>query len=353
MSDILFELTTNGIELTEPSNNPIKRNKGKSLLDFPSDYVMIDVETTGLSPEYDSIIEISAIKVVDNVATDTFTSLIQPDNYYYVDEDEDSCEYVILNDDKVFFVDSFITQLTGITNEMLLSAPCLSSVLPDFLKFIGGSILVGYNVNFDVNFLYDSILEHCRVELKNDFIDALRIARRLLADLPRRKLDDLIVHYDITPRSMHRGLSDCEKTIDIYNCLKKDTLDKYGSIDAFKAECKRQKRGIRAEDTTAETDEFDESHPLYNQVCVFTGTLERMARKEAMQLVSNVGGINGNSVTKKTNYLILGNNDYCSSIKDGKSNKQKRAEDLILKGQDLQIIPENVFYEMVENLMEL
>ena len=81
--------------------------------------------------------------------------------------------------------------------------------------------------------------------------------------------------------------------------------------------------------------------------CVFTGTLERMARKQAMQIVADLGGINENSVTKKTNYLILGNNDYCKTIKDGKSNKQKQAEAYKLQGQDIEIIPETVFYDML------
>lgn len=66
-----------------------------------------------------------------------------------------------------------------------------------------------------------------------------------------------------------------------------------------------------------------------------------------MQVVANLGGINADNVTKKTNYLILGNNDYCKSIKDGKSSKQKKAEKLQLDGHDIQIIPENVFYDMI------
>lgn len=74
-----------------------------------------------------------------------------------------------------------------------------------------------------------------------------------------------------------------------------------------------------------------------------------MARKDAMQVVVDLGGINGDSVTAKTNFLILGNNDYCSLIKDGKSNKQKKAEELRLKGVDIEIITENVFYDMIEN----
>lgn len=68
-----------------------------------------------------------------------------------------------------------------------------------------------------------------------------------------------------------------------------------------------------------------------------------------MQIVADPGGINGDSVTAKTNYLILGNNDYCKSIKGGKSNKQKKAEKLKLEGQDIEIITENVFYDMMES----
>ena len=69
-----------------------------------------------------------------------------------------------------------------------------------------------------------------------------------------------------------------------------------------------------------------------------------------MQAVANIGGICADSVTKKTNYLILGNNDYCASIKDGKSTKQKKAESLILKGQDLQILSESVFFEYINQI---
>ena len=73
-----------------------------------------------------------------------------------------------------------------------------------------------------------------------------------------------------------------------------------------------------------------------------------MIRKDAMQAVVNVGGKVGDNVTKETNYLILGNNDYCSTIKDGKSTKHKKAESLMLKCQDIAVIPENVFYQMLE-----
>ena len=72
-----------------------------------------------------------------------------------------------------------------------------------------------------------------------------------------------------------------------------------------------------------------------------------MPRKDAMQIVVDHGGSVGDSVTKKTNYLVLGDNSYCKSIRDGKSSKIKKAEKLKLDGIDIEIIPESVFYDMI------
>ena len=66
-----------------------------------------------------------------------------------------------------------------------------------------------------------------------------------------------------------------------------------------------------------------------------------------MKLVVDLGGLCSDNVNSKTNYLVLGNNDFCSTIKDGKSTKHKKAEKLILKGQDLEIISENVFLDLL------
>ncbi|MEG1136366.1 MAG: 3'-5' exonuclease [Anaerovoracaceae bacterium] len=82
----------------------------------------------------------------------------------------------------------FPSELTGITNKMLEQAPPLASVLSEFQNFIGNSTLVGHNANFDINFLYDAFLECLGTELKNNYIDTLRLARRLLPDLKRQKL---------------------------------------------------------------------------------------------------------------------------------------------------------------------
>ena len=87
----------------------------------------------------------------------------------------------------------------------------------------------------------------------------------------------------------------------------------------------------------------------YGNTFVFTGALEKMVRRDAMQIVVSMGGNCADGVKKTVDFLVLGNNDYCSSIRDGKSSKQKKAEELILKGYPIQIISEDVFYEMIEN----
>ena len=93
--------------------------------------------------------------------------------------------------------------------------------------------------------------------------------------------------------------------------------------------------------------DIDVDNPLYGKVCVFTGTLDRFTRTQAEKIVESIGGIIGKGVTKKTAYLILGNNDYNLAVKNGKSNKQKKAEELLLQGCDIKIIPEDTFYEMI------
>ena len=327
-----------------------RSQKGLSTLDFPKDYVVIDIETTGLSPEYDSIIELSAIKINNNQITDKFTSLVQPDSSFYDDGDDQEIDYLTDEDgEKFFYVDGFISSLTGITNKMLSEAEPIEVVLPNFLDFVGNSHIVGHNVNFDINFIYDNCMKVLKKTFSNNFTDTMRISRKLLKGLPHHRLADLAEYYNISYDGAHRALVDCQITNDCFSKLYEEAISQYNDIEAFKKAFNSSSNGKRLDISTikAETDSFDESHPLYNKYVCFTGTLEKMVRKDAMQIVVNFGGIIENSITKNTNYLILGNNDYCSTIKDGKSTKHKKAESLILKGQDIQILPENVFYDMI------
>jgi len=300
--------------------------KGKSILSFPRDYTVIDLETTGLSPIYDSIIEFGAIRVRNGEVEETFSSLVNSDGVY---------------------VDSYITELTGISQEMVDSAPNITDVLPRFLDFIGSDILVGHNINFDINFIYDESIRQTRSYFSNDFIDTMRISRRLFHKERHHRLSDLCERYSLDYSSAHRALDDCKLTYECFNNLKIDGIKKAGSEDELKKQMSIAGRSVRSSDITGNSEKLDPFHPLYGKVCVITGALEKMLRKDAMQIIADIGGINADGVTRKTNYLILGNNDYCQSIKDGKSSKQKKAEKLRSEGYDIEIIPESIFYDLI------
>lgn len=176
--------------------------KGKSLLSFPENYTVVDIETTGLSPDICEIIEISAIKYVNFEKVSSFSTLIKPQNR----------------------ISYFITKLTGITNDMVKDAPDISTAILDFQGYIGKDILMGYNVNFDINFLYDNLMRCHNIPLTNDFVDVLRFARKALPDLKNRSQTTVAEYYGISAFGAHRAERDCEICNACYLKLKEENI---------------------------------------------------------------------------------------------------------------------------------
>ena len=166
----------------------IKRKKGKSRIAFPEDYCVVDIETTGLDPAESEIIEIAAVRYRGCKKTAVFSTLIKPDNH----------------------ISSFITELTGINDGMVQDAPDISQAIMDFYEFAGDDMLMGYNVNFDINFLYDNLLRCHGITFDNDFVDVLRFARKVLPLLPDRRQTTVANHYGISVTGAHRAEKDCE-----------------------------------------------------------------------------------------------------------------------------------------------
>ena len=312
---------------------PMYPDRGKSIIAFPPSYCVLDLETTGLSSEWDEIIEIGAIKFDNGQEIDRFQTLVQPTPY------EDGT-----------FLMSFITELTGITDDMLKDAPKIDSVLPSILNFLGDLPIIGYNASFDVNFLYANCNRLLKRPFTTNFIDAMRLARKLHPELSHHRLIDMSALFHISQDGAHRAIADCLTTHECYLRLKEEALSRYGTEENFVLQFKRKHgQAFKAADILCDASQINEDSPIYEKHCVFTGKLDRYTRKEAMQIVANLGGINEDGVTKKTNFLILGNNDYCTTIKDGKSSKQKKAEKYKLAGQDIEIVPEDTFYSMLED----
>lgn len=174
--------------------------KGNSLIRKLDDYTVLDIETTSLDTFSGEIVEISAIKVRDRKEIDSFSKLIKTKNE----------------------IGYFTTRLTGITNEMVeKQGKELVVVLQEFRKFLDKDIIVGHNVNFDINFIYDNMEENLNEYLSNDFVDTLRISRKVLPNLRHHKLDDLIRYFNLTRRNEHRALNDCILTNQVYINLTK------------------------------------------------------------------------------------------------------------------------------------
>lgn len=408
----------------------MRKHKGHVVHELPTNYVIIDVETTGLDPSKDELIEVAALKIMNNSIVDSFSSLINPG----------------------IEISDFITNLTGISNTDLISAPCCKDVLNLLKDFISDDILIGHNVHFDINFLYDNFEKYCGFYLTNNLVDTLRLSRKYFSLAPSQRLSELAKYLQIPSATNHRALADCNTTYSLYQKLQEayskpsdseislldslsfdesnpfynkkialkgmPTLYTYSFMSKVAEKCcctfsgtfssdsdyiifskytynsykagnesikfekadrlaaagsltilseydwcnllgipipekpctnKKPHKAVSAKDIIPTNTDFDETHPLYNKTCVFTGALERMTRKEAMQIVADLGGLNGNTVTKSTDFLILGNNDYCPSIIDGKSSKQKKAEALKLAGSPIEILSENVFYDMISD----
>lgn len=285
-----------------------------------SDYCVIDTETTGLSSYYDEIIEVGILKIRDGKVVDQYSQLIKPNNA----------------------IDDFITYLTGITNKMLVNQPSIKEVEGEILDFLGDDIIVGHNTSFDIRFLNASFKE----TLKNEYMDTMIFSRKIYPQLPHHRLSDLAKFLNLA-NNQHRALADCITTYQLYETIK-STMDERGLKLSDLWQC--HSNGHPGSDIKAikpKSNEIDEDNFFYGKHVVFTGKLEKMLRKDAMQIIVDLGGILDKSVNKNTNYLILGNNDYNAVLHGEKSNKHKKAEKLKMEGNDINIIDEFTFYDII------
>lgn len=305
------------------------RKKGNSILAFPDNYVILDIETTGYDPFWDDIIEICAVKCVNHKPIETLNTLVKP----------------------IKPIPDHITALTGISNDMVVTAPGLSDVLPQLNEFLGDEIILGQCVYFDINFIHDAyIFEFGKdvYSIENDYVDLRRLAQRFSPGLENYKLSTIAKSFGFDTSGAHRADFDCNMTLLCFQNFK-EIADNHPETEKHLKEKEPHSNAnkLKASDIVKNNLEVDASHPLYKTTCVFTGKLEKFVRKEAMQVVVNIGGFCGDTVSKATNFLILGDYDYCKSITDGKSSKHKKAEKLKTEGYNIEIISESVFYDMI------
>ncbi|MDR2749017.1 MAG: PolC-type DNA polymerase III, partial [Clostridiales bacterium] len=151
------------------------------------EFVVFDLETTGLRKESDQIIEIGAVKIKDNKEIDRFHSFVAYDG----------------------LIPPKITELTGITGDMLKGAPELKDILPEFLKFSEGCALAAHNAQFDVGFVTQAAIA-LGLEVPATVVDTLELARFLFPELPKHKLNNVAEHLGVSLENHHRAVDDAE-----------------------------------------------------------------------------------------------------------------------------------------------
>ena len=189
----------------------VENDQGQNLQDS---FVVFDIETTGFGPKKDKIIEIGAVKVVEGKIVDHFSTFINPE----------------------IPIPYEITQLTSITDDMVLPYPKIDVILPQFLDFCEGSVLVAHNAGFDVSFITKKS-EELGISINPTVVDTVSLARILMPELSRFKLNTVAKALGISLENHHRAVDDAGCTAEIFlkflEMLKEKGAETLADIDKF------------------------------------------------------------------------------------------------------------------------
>lgn len=168
---------------------------------FETDYVVFDLETTGAKCPPCRITEIGAYRVENGKIIDEFQTLVNPETPIPI----------------------FITQLTGISDEMVMNAPKFSEVATDFLDFIGDSVLVAHNASFDIRFLNHEISRiYGGYKVANPHLCTVQLSRKLVPNIENHKLNTVAEHFCVNLENHHRASHDAHATARIFINLLND-----------------------------------------------------------------------------------------------------------------------------------
>ncbi len=157
-------------------------------------FTVFDTETTGLDPRTNRVVEIGGIRFDTKGISARFNVLMNPDT----------------------FMPSEVTRINGITDAMLAGQPKAASVIPDFLRFIGDSVLIAHNAPFDVSFINEELLRLGLSPLRNKILDTRIFAKDIFAGLPNYKLQDLALRFGIEALNAHRAEDDARVCRDLF-----------------------------------------------------------------------------------------------------------------------------------------
>lgn len=225
------------------------------------DYVVIDLEMTGLNAKNDKILEVAAIRVRDGREVEHFSAIVNPE---------------IALSDKVI-------ALTGISQKQAENGRVLDETLREFLTFIGDDILVGQNVIFDFSFLKQWAVNH-KLILEKQAVDTLKLARRFLPAEQKKDLGSLCIYFEIPRVNAHRALEDARETGQIFEKMKE--LYGEGNEELFEPK-PLQYKAKKQSPATARQKEYLKRFAEYHGIKVPEISLT-MTRSEASRLIDRL-----------------------------------------------------------------
>lgn len=168
----------------------VVNDKGQGI---DSEYVVFDIETTGLSPKFNKIIEIGAVRIKDGKIQDTYSRFVNPE----------------------VPIPYSITKLTSINDGMVMEAPTIEEILPEFLEFVGDAILVAHNASFDTGFIKE-FAKRQGLEFNSTIVDTMTLAHILIPELGKYTLDRLCKQFNVSLENHHRACDDAAATAEIF-----------------------------------------------------------------------------------------------------------------------------------------
>lgn len=307
------------------------------------DFIAIDFETANRNRA--SACAVGLVKIVDGQIVDEFYSLINPEVDF----------------------DSFNIAIHGITPSMVTDAPIYPQILKMIDNFCENLPIVAHYAPFDIGVLRDSNERYNIDEFEAKYFDSYFLAQKYMKTISY-KLKHLceLIGFDFEHHNAQEDARACANLV-LYLCNENSFMSidelveiagykKYGQINGYEGSGfrinKNSSNSLSSKDIESmiqniDRNSLDNAHPFFDKHGCFTGKLESMKRTDAMVQFAQLGGIPEKGVTKKTNFLVMGEQDIRVVGEGLKSSKIKKAEKLLNEGQEIQLLGEVDFLRML------
>jgi DNA polymerase III subunit epsilon len=301
-------------------------------------FIAIDFETA--NSNRNSPCEIGIVKVENFKITDRKSFLIKPKENYF---------------------DWMNTEIHGIDEDTVKNEPEFNVIYSKIKDDFENYPIIAHNASFDISVLRHTLDLYDIPYPRTEYTCTYQMAKSSLEGCLSYRLDAISKFLDIK-LDHHRALSDAnacaeiaiklfnDKSITDFSQIKDIFKIRTGELndDGYKPSLSIKNKGYKISDLEYE-ENLQPENPFFEKNIVFTGTLTSMVRREAQIKVLELGGKCSTGVNNSTNFLIVGEQDYSRYGEGSKSSKMKKAESLLSKGQEIELLSENQFIEMIQN----